>query len=91
MKRPVVRVDASCALFASLYIPMRTRCERVPTASTATRMDKMSKATEFGSCPDMYRSLSSEELSELLQNDNKMDQMIALDEKVIPGAGLLNA
>eukprot|EP00066_Takifugu_rubripes_P020329 XP_011609595.1 PREDICTED: vacuolar protein sorting-associated protein 37B-like isoform X1 [Takifugu rubripes] len=85
MKRPVVRaallIDASCALSASLYIPMRTRCERVPTASTATRTDKMSKATEFGSCPDAYRSLNTEELSELLQNDDKMDQIIALDEK----------
>lgn len=88
MKRPVVRaaslIDASCALSASLYIPMRTRCERVPTASTATRTDKMSKATEFGSCPHAYRSLNTEELSELLQNDDKMDQIIALDEKVKP-------
>lgn len=96
MKRPVVRaallIDASCALSASLYIPMRPRCERVPTASTATRTDKMSKATEFGSCPDAYRSLNTEELSELLQNDDKMDQIIALDEKVKPwGFCLLNA
>lgn len=86
MKRPVVRaaslIDASCAGSASLYIPMRTRCDRVPTASTRTH--KMSKATEFGSCPDAYRSLNTEELSELLQNDDKMDQIIALEEKVKP-------
>lgn len=92
MERPVVRaallIDASCALSASLYIPMRTRCERVPTASTRT--DKMSKATEFGSCPDAFRSLNTEELSELLQNDDKMDQIIALDEKVKPWDFLLS-
>lgn len=46
-------------------------------------MDKMSKAKEFGSCPDMYRSLNTDELRELLQNDDKMEQILVLDEKVM--------
>lgn len=74
----------SCALFASLYIPMRTRCKRKPSVSTAIQTDKMSKAKEFGSCPDMYRSLNTAELRELLKNDDKIDQIIVLDEKVMP-------
>lgn len=79
-----LQFDASCALFASLYIPMRTGCKRIPSASTAIQTDKMSKAKEFGSCPDMYRSLNTAELRKLLQNDDKMEQIIALDEKVMP-------
>lgn len=75
--------DTSCALFASLYVPMRRRCKRTLTPSTAIQTDKMSKAKEFGSCPDMYRSLNTAELRELLQNDDKMEQIIGLDEKVM--------
>lgn len=33
-------------------------------------------------CPDGYRALSSGELRELLQNDDKMDQIVRLNEKV---------
>lgn len=58
--------------------------KRKATASAATQTDKMSKANEFGSCPDMYRSLNIAELKELLQNDDKMEQIIGLDEKVMP-------
>lgn len=79
-----LQIDSSCVLFASLYIPMRTGCKRIPSASTAIQTDKIHKAKEFGSCPDMYRSLNTAELRELLQNDDKMEQIIGLDEKVMP-------
>ncbi|KAM6984095.1 vacuolar protein sorting-associated protein 37D [Tautogolabrus adspersus] len=36
---------------------------------------------EPSTCPDGYRALSDCELSELLQNDDKMDQIIRLNEK----------
>lgn len=68
----------------SLYIPKRSRCERRLSASTEIQTDQMSKAKDLGSCPDMYRSLNTAELTELLQNDDKMEQMIGLDEKVMP-------
>ncbi|XP_074527622.1 vacuolar protein sorting-associated protein 37D [Halichoeres trimaculatus] len=41
----------------------------------------MSIVAEPNSCPDGYRALSDGELSELLQNDDKMDQIIRLNEK----------
>lgn len=42
----------------------------------------MSTSKESNSCPDGYRALSTSELRELLQNDDKMDQIIRLNEKV---------
>ncbi|XP_061596303.1 vacuolar protein sorting-associated protein 37D [Cololabis saira] len=41
----------------------------------------MSKLKEANSCPDGYRALSAAELQELLQSDDKMDQIIRLNEK----------
>ncbi|XP_041657535.1 vacuolar protein sorting-associated protein 37D isoform X2 [Cheilinus undulatus] len=41
----------------------------------------MSSVMEASTCPDGYRALSDCELSELLQNDDKMDQIIRLNEK----------
>ncbi|XP_054612007.1 vacuolar protein sorting-associated protein 37D isoform X1 [Dunckerocampus dactyliophorus] len=41
----------------------------------------MSNSKESNSCPDGYRALSTGELRELLQNDDKMEQIIRLDEK----------
>lgn len=41
----------------------------------------MSTVKESGSCPDGYRALNSSELRELLQNEDKMDQIIRLNEK----------
>lgn len=41
----------------------------------------MSNAKESSTCPDGYRALSTSELTELLQNDDKMDQIIRLNEK----------
>lgn len=41
----------------------------------------MSTAKEPSACPDGYRALSAGELGELLQNDDKMDQIIRLNEK----------
>lgn len=41
----------------------------------------MSTVKESNSCPDGYRALSTSELRELLQNDDKMDQIIRLNEK----------
>uniref|UniRef100_UPI0037E8FB1A vacuolar protein sorting-associated protein 37D n=1 Tax=Semicossyphus pulcher TaxID=241346 RepID=UPI0037E8FB1A len=41
----------------------------------------MSNMMEPNTCPDGYRALSASELSELLQNDDKMDQIIRLNEK----------
>ncbi|XP_076017292.1 vacuolar protein sorting-associated protein 37D [Genypterus blacodes] len=41
----------------------------------------MSTAKESASCPDGYRALNTNELRELLQNDDKMDQIIRLNEK----------
>ncbi|XP_041863414.1 vacuolar protein sorting-associated protein 37D [Melanotaenia boesemani] len=41
----------------------------------------MSNLKEANSCPDGYRALSTAELRELLQNDDKMDQIIRLNEK----------
>ncbi|XP_070839170.1 vacuolar protein sorting-associated protein 37D [Chaetodon trifascialis] len=41
----------------------------------------MSNLKESNTCPDGYRALSTGELSELLQNDDKMDQIIRLNEK----------
>uniref|UniRef100_A0A3B4ZDR7 Vacuolar protein sorting-associated protein 37D-like n=1 Tax=Stegastes partitus TaxID=144197 RepID=A0A3B4ZDR7_9TELE len=41
----------------------------------------MSKLKESSTCPDGYRALSTGELQELLQNDDKMDQIIRLNEK----------
>ncbi|KAG7516921.1 hypothetical protein JOB18_044044 [Solea senegalensis] len=40
----------------------------------------MSLVKESGSCPDGYRALSTSELRELLQDDDKMDQIIRLNE-----------
>ncbi len=42
----------------------------------------MSNLKESNTCPDGYRALSTTELRELLQNDEKMDQIIRLNEKV---------
>lgn len=42
----------------------------------------MSKSTESGACPDGYRAVSTGELRELLRSDDKMDQIIRLNEKV---------
>ncbi|XP_020564815.1 vacuolar protein sorting-associated protein 37D isoform X2 [Oryzias latipes] len=41
----------------------------------------MSSSRENGGCPDGYRALNTSELRELLQNDDKMDQIIRLNEK----------
>lgn len=41
----------------------------------------MSVSKESGCCPDGYRALNTSELRELLQNDDKMDQIIRLNEK----------
>ncbi|MEQ2182386.1 hypothetical protein GOODEAATRI_021816 [Goodea atripinnis] len=41
----------------------------------------MSSSKEGTSCPDGYRALSTAELRELLQSDDKMDQIIRLNEK----------
>ncbi|KAM4547437.1 vacuolar protein sorting-associated protein 37D [Fundulus diaphanus] len=41
----------------------------------------MSNSKEGSSCPDGYRALSTTELRELLQSDDKMDQIIRLNEK----------
>uniref|UniRef100_A0A3Q1KEI6 VPS37 C-terminal domain-containing protein n=1 Tax=Anabas testudineus TaxID=64144 RepID=A0A3Q1KEI6_ANATE len=43
--------------------------------------NKMSNSKESGGCPDGYRALSTSELRELLQNDDKMDQIVRLNEK----------
>ena len=46
----------------------------------------MSNLKESNTCPpDGYRALSTTELRELLQNDDKMDQIIRLNEKVGTG------
>lgn len=42
----------------------------------------MSNLMESNTCPDGYRALNTSELRELLQNDDKMDQIIRLNEKV---------
>lgn len=42
----------------------------------------MSNLKEANTCPDGYRALNTSELRELLQNDDKMDQIIRLNEKV---------
>lgn len=47
----------------------------------------MSSLKEGSACPDGYRALSTAELRELLQSDDKMDQIIRLNEKV----GILRA
>lgn len=44
--------------------------------------NKMSNLKESNTCPDGYRALNTSELTELLQNDDKMDQIIRLNEKV---------
>ncbi|XP_027133884.1 vacuolar protein sorting-associated protein 37D isoform X2 [Larimichthys crocea] len=41
----------------------------------------MSNLMESNTCPDGYRALNTSELRELLQNDDKMDQIIRLNEK----------
>ncbi|XP_034406700.1 vacuolar protein sorting-associated protein 37D [Cyclopterus lumpus] len=41
----------------------------------------MSNLKESSTCPDGYRALSTSELRELLQNDDKMDQILRLNEK----------
>ncbi|MED6287570.1 hypothetical protein CHARACLAT_017719 [Characodon lateralis] len=41
----------------------------------------MSNSKEGTFCPDGYRALSTAELRELLQSDDKMDQIIRLNEK----------
>ncbi|KAM9729741.1 vacuolar protein sorting-associated protein 37D [Menidia menidia] len=41
----------------------------------------MSRLKEAGGCPDGYRALSASELRELLQSDDKMDQIIRLNDK----------
>ncbi|XP_071362556.1 vacuolar protein sorting-associated protein 37D isoform X2 [Trachinotus anak] len=40
----------------------------------------MSSLKESGACPDGYRALSTSELRELLQDDDKMDRIIRLNE-----------
>ncbi|XP_040907773.1 vacuolar protein sorting-associated protein 37D [Toxotes jaculatrix] len=40
----------------------------------------MSSSKESSTCPDGYRALSTSELRELLQDDDKMDQIIRLNE-----------
>uniref|UniRef100_A0A3B4TXB0 VPS37D subunit of ESCRT-I n=1 Tax=Seriola dumerili TaxID=41447 RepID=A0A3B4TXB0_SERDU len=40
----------------------------------------MSSLKESSTCPDGYRALNTSELTELLQNDDKMDQIIRLNE-----------
>uniref|UniRef100_A0A3Q3JP68 VPS37 C-terminal domain-containing protein n=1 Tax=Monopterus albus TaxID=43700 RepID=A0A3Q3JP68_MONAL len=42
----------------------------------------MSNWKESNTCPDGYRALRASELRELLQNDDKMDQIIPLNEKL---------
>ncbi|KAF3705819.1 Vacuolar protein sorting-associated protein 37D [Channa argus] len=42
----------------------------------------MSNLKESSTCPDGYRALSTSELRELLQNDDKMDQIVGLNEKL---------
>lgn len=42
----------------------------------------MSNSKEGTSCPDGYRALSTTELRQLLHSDDKMDQIIRLNEKV---------
>nr|XP_040038465.1 vacuolar protein sorting-associated protein 37D [Gasterosteus aculeatus aculeatus] len=42
----------------------------------------MSDPKEANSCPDGYRALSAGELRELLLNDDKMDQILRLNEKL---------
>lgn len=42
----------------------------------------MSGLKESTTCPDGYRALSTSELKELLHNDDKMDQIIRLNETV---------
>ncbi|XP_074467438.1 vacuolar protein sorting-associated protein 37D [Sebastes fasciatus] len=41
----------------------------------------MSNLKESNSCPDGYRALNTSELRDLLQNDDKMDQILGLNEK----------
>ncbi|XP_054481999.1 vacuolar protein sorting-associated protein 37D isoform X2 [Anoplopoma fimbria] len=41
----------------------------------------MSNLRESNTCPDGYRALNTSELRELLQNDDKMDQILRLNEK----------
>ncbi|KAK9536948.1 hypothetical protein VZT92_006690 [Zoarces viviparus] len=41
----------------------------------------MSTVKESNTCPDGYRALSTCELRDLLQNDDKMDQILRLNEK----------
>ncbi|KAF7206689.1 vacuolar protein sorting-associated protein 37D [Nothobranchius furzeri] len=50
-------------------------------SSGAVFTDKMSNQKEASPCPDGYRALSTAELRELLQNGDKMDQIIRLSEK----------
>lgn len=59
---------------------METRSDRIDRDSD----DKMSEANECGSGLDLYRSLNIAELKELLQNDDKMEQIIGLEQKVMP-------
>ena len=47
-----------------------------------TLKNKMAQLKELKCCPDGYRALNSTELTELLHNDDKMDQIIRLNEKV---------
>ncbi|KAK2828404.1 hypothetical protein Q5P01_019438 [Channa striata] len=42
----------------------------------------MSSSKESSTCPDGYRALSTSELRELLHNDDKMDQIVRLNEKL---------
>lgn len=65
--------DATTVRTVSLSEPNRCR-------SRSEQIDKKMSASSC--CPDGYRALSSAELRELLQNDDKMDQIIRLNEKV---------
>nr|XP_019960679.1 PREDICTED: vacuolar protein sorting-associated protein 37D-like isoform X2 [Paralichthys olivaceus] len=63
----------------------RERCERGadrPPLIVHSRSARgnMSGARESNSCPDGYRALSPAELRELLHSDDKMDQIIRLNE-----------
>lgn len=60
-----------CGLYAS---PTRT--------VVGLDRNTLTKMSASSCCPDGYRALSSAELRELLQNDDKMDQIIQLNEKV---------
>lgn len=84
--RFTARGRAVCVAFQCVCV--RARCNRCADflcsvfAVAAFWRSKMSISKESGCCPDGYRALNTSELRELLQNDDKMDQIIRLNEKV---------